>query len=182
MRPISVALDPFDSSTLLVTTAGLGLRELTIAPDLEVSAGPLGAALTLAVRNKGPHAATNVRVTADLPASATGISATSPGATCAVAGVTVTCTYAALPPAVTPSTISIGATVATAGTLAASVQGDQPDPIAANNSASASVAASAAPPPPSSGGGGGGGGGVSLEWLALLAASAAAAHRRRGAA
>jgi hypothetical protein len=138
--------------------------------------------LTLAVRNKGPHAATNVRVTADLPASATGISATSPGATCAVAGVTVTCTYAALPPAVTPSTISIGATVATAGTLAASVQGDQPDPIAANNSASASVAASAAPPPPSSGGGGGGGGGVSLEWLALLAASAAAAHRRRGAA
>ena len=73
---------------------------------------------------------------------------------------------------------SIGITVAarapSAGfvTASANIEGDQPDPVAANDVLSHSapvsaVAAPSTPPAPSSGGGGGGGAGLSLLLMLL---------------
>lgn len=187
--PASLALDPTDASTLLVTTGGLGLRTLTVAPDLEVSLGAVGVTFTqpsiaVIVLNKGPYAATKVRVTVDLPASASNISVSSGAASCSMAGVKVTCEYDSLPASATPATFSIRPTLSTDGTIAASVAAAEPDPVGGNNSATMSLpvnAAPAPPPSPSPSTGGGGGGSVSLEWLVLLAGCAAGARKRSAA-
>jgi len=172
----------FDSqpSTLLVGTYGQGIRQMTIAPDIEVSltnptsvAANAPASWGATLRNRGRYDASNVRVTVQFPAGTTGITANGNGATCSVATTSATCTYDLLPSTTITNTLTLNATPAANGTfsVSASVTADQPDSATANNSASTTVtvpSSSAAPGP--TGGGGGGGGAMSLEVLAILGA------------
>jgi photosystem II stability/assembly factor-like uncharacterized protein len=171
----------FDSqpSTLLVGTHGQGVRQMTIAPDIEVSlSNPSSVAANAAaswggtVRNIGRYDASNVRVTVQFPAGTTGIAASGSGATCSVATTSVTCTYDVLRSKEPTNTLTLSAMPAANGTftVSASVTADQPDAATANNSASTVVTVPTSPPAAAPSGGSGGGGAMSLEMLAMLAA------------
>jgi photosystem II stability/assembly factor-like uncharacterized protein len=172
----------FDSqpSTLLVGTYGQGVRQITLAPDIEVSlSNPASVAANVAaswgatVRNIGPYDATDVRVTVQFPAGTTGIAAGGNGATCSVATTTVTCTYDVLRTKTPTSTLTLNATPAANGSfsVSASASADQPDSVTANNNATREMTVPTSPPVAApSGGGGGGGGAISLEVLAMLGA------------
>jgi uncharacterized repeat protein (TIGR01451 family) len=172
----TLALDAMNASRLLVGWSELGVRELTIAPDLELRLGApqsltpdVRTTYTLMLRNLGPFHATDVRVTAPLPAGATGSFANAPGAVCTVAATAATCSFDVLRAggAATPIEISF---IPTAGsvTVTASVTGAQPDPTSSNNVVTSTLSAAVAPPASS---GGGGGGAISVDVLMLLIAS-----------
>lgn len=187
----TLALDPSQSSTLVVGSVGWGVRQMTIAPDLELAitrvaslSANVAGTYTLRLRNLGPFDATNVRVSAQLPASSTGTSATASGATCSTVQTTVTCTYDIVRAQASPMEVSLTTAPTANGPFAvmASIAGDQPDAAAANNSVSASVNVGAPiptdPPPPPSSSGGGGGGALSFEILLMLSGLQLARWRR----
>jgi uncharacterized repeat protein (TIGR01451 family) len=164
----SLALDSAQPSTLLLGTVGLGIRKFTVAPDLELTLTPPGsltqnttATYTMTLRNRGELAATNVRVTANLP----------PGATpTAPTGSVITWSFDVVRGLAT-STLSFNVAPTAAGSFAvsASVTSDQPDFASDNNNVGSSMNVAAAAPPPTLGGGGGGA--MSIEVLLLLAAA-----------
>jgi uncharacterized repeat protein (TIGR01451 family) len=174
--PGTLALDPTDSSRLLVGWTELGVRELTIAPDLELTLGApasltpdVRTTYTVTLSNRGPFRATDVRVTAQLPAGSTAPSASAPGAVCTLAATTATCSFDVLRTggAATPITLSFIPTAGSA-TVTAAATAAQPDPTTSNNAVSSTLTAVVAAPASS---GGGGGGAISLEVLMLLIAS-----------
>jgi uncharacterized repeat protein (TIGR01451 family) len=188
--PVSVGFDATNTSTLLLAVNGFGVMQMTLAPNLEATmsapsslARNIAGTYTLTVRNQGPFHATNVRVRVELPPSASAISAGTSEGTCALLSTTVTCTYDVLRASANPAVISLSTTPTAAGsfTVAASVAGDQPDPVSSDNTPTStlSVAGNAARQTS------GGGGRFSLDLLALLALarfsqylSAAMARRR----
>jgi photosystem II stability/assembly factor-like uncharacterized protein len=170
----SIAIDPVEQNSVLVGSVGLGLRQLSIRPDLQLTmkaptsmAPNVTGAFTLQVQNHGPYHARDVRVVTQLPASATNISATSDVASCSVTGQQAVCTIASLK-ANTTAVIALNA-AGSSGPLSvqASVTASEADLNATNNSASAQVTVGAAPAPSSNSGGGGGGGAM---WLPMLLA------------
>ncbi len=94
---------------------------------------------TATITNAGPSAATNVALTATLPASAVLVSLTPSAGTCWSGG-GISCNLGGIASGAS-ATVSIVAEQLTAGsaTLNAQVSGSETDPNAANNSASASV-------------------------------------------
>lgn len=127
---------------LYASIAQRGVRQISIEPDLELTAttaAPVGhgasGAYSFRARNAGPLDATNVRTTVQLPIGATNVSATSTnGSTCSVAANVVTCVAPAL--LVNEyADITINSTQPEVGNyaLVASVEGDQPDIALANN-------------------------------------------------
>jgi uncharacterized repeat protein (TIGR01451 family) len=91
----------------------------------------------LTVSNAGPSTATGVVVTITLPAGMTVISTL--GASCSVAGATVTCALGTLAPGATVSlTLVVGVAAGISGTLTpvATVTSTTPDPNTANNTVS----------------------------------------------
>jgi uncharacterized repeat protein (TIGR01451 family) len=171
----SLAIIPTQPNTVLAALAGGGVKELTIAPDLEVSiAAPAATSpvntpteLTITVRNRGPFDATAVRLEAQLPDAPTGLAATTTAGSCLVAQASVACT-AEIVRRDASVTVRVTATPTAAGAfrLNANVSGAQPDASTGNNSAAASTSV-VIPSPPR--GGGGGGGASSLLLLLLLA-------------
>jgi photosystem II stability/assembly factor-like uncharacterized protein len=172
----AVAVDPVARNAVLVGSIGLGLRQLSIRPDVQLTiAAPASMAanvigtFTLQVQNRGPYHARDVRVVMQLPATATNISATNGSGSCSVNGQQVICTIESLK-ANTTATIALNA-AGSSGPFAvqASATANEADLDATNNSASAQVTVGAAPAPPSNSGGGGGGGGGAMQLLMLLA-------------
>ena len=178
-----VTLDPSQPSTLLVGTFGWGVRQMTIAPDLEITVTPPASltanapgTYTLSVNNHGPFDATNVRVSAQFPANTGTITAGS-GTNCTTAQTTITCTLDILRSNAAAQNIPLSITATSNGTFAmtATVAADQPDAVSGNNAASASVqvGAASAPPPAASSpaplSSSHGGGAISVEMLLILA-------------
>lgn len=133
--------------------AGAGLETFyvadaaAIAPaaaDLELTKSdspdpvPVGGTLTytLEATNAGPNRATGVTITDTVPASLSGVTATSPDATCTVSGRLVTCVVGDLASGET-ATVTIAGTTTVDGriTNTAAVVGDQPDPEIDDNTA-----------------------------------------------
>ena len=164
---MSLMVDPERSHRVLAAVFGSGVREISIEPDLQLTAASRSNTVTpnssvelnITASNSGPFDATGVQVEVRLPAGITATSATGNDSACAIAENVVTCRVgilrfnqsAAIRVSATPT--AEGSFVATA-----TVSGAQPDSASANNVASASVAVTSAPPPTNSGGGGGGGG------------------------
>jgi photosystem II stability/assembly factor-like uncharacterized protein len=180
----AIAVDPVAQNAVLVGSIGLGLRQLSIRPDVQLTiAAPASMAanaigtFTLQVQNRGPYHARDVRVVMQLPTTATNISATNGAGSCSVNGQQVTCTIESLK-ANTTATIALNA-AGSGGpfSVQASATANEADLDAANNSASAQVTVGAAPAPPSNSGGGGGGGGGAMQLLMLLALSGLAGLR-----
>lgn len=156
-----------------------GVREFSISPDLQVTAGPNGsvasggqASFTFAVTNRGPFDATSIRLEAQLTGAATGISATSSNGSCTVTASSITCNTDVLRKDATV-TVNLSGTPSAPGTLRAdaTVSARQPDSVSSNNIASSTLTVTSASAPSAGGGGGGGGGAISgfLLWvLALL--------------
>jgi len=133
------------NADLELTATGPG--SLTVGGEFDV---------TLTATNNGPQDASNVVITASVPALFELVSAVD----CALADGTLECVTANLAADESTSFVlrfSAGST----GTAAveASVVADENDPDAANNVILVSVTVNAAPTPPPAGGGGGGGGG-----------------------
>jgi len=156
----ALALDPENRNRLLMGFTELGVRELTIAPDLNLTITPPGsvaanAAATYVLRmsNLGTFDATNVRVTVQLPAGATAVSIG--GGACTVGATTASCAFDVVRSGVSAAAISLTFVPASVPvTVSASVASDQPDSQSANNFASNTIAAAASAPPASGGGGG----------------------------
>jgi Sortilin, neurotensin receptor 3,/Domain of unknown function DUF11 len=158
-------IDPLQPSRIYAGSRGWGVRQITLQPDLSVAvssvsiAAPNGATTSFSVdvRNTTRLDVTDVRVTLQASASATGMSASVDGVACPVVQQTATCTLGVLRGEAL-STIAAQATAGDGGLqLTASVQAAQPDSNAANSSATkllpAQIATTATP---SNGGGGGG--------------------------
>jgi photosystem II stability/assembly factor-like uncharacterized protein len=176
--PTAVAADPFQENAVIVGSEGLGLRHLTIRPDLQLTltapvslpANTIGT-FTLQLRNLGPYHARSVQVVAQF-AGATNVSATMPAGSCAVGGPQVVCSierFTAGSTAIVTLTASSNAQFS----LQAAVHATEADLDISNDFVSAQVAVGVvASPPPSSGGGGGGGGGGAISLLMLIALAA----------
>jgi uncharacterized repeat protein (TIGR01451 family) len=133
---------------LYVGTGARGVREFSVQPDLQITATtpdaptPYGVPATFSYRvhNAGPFDATNVRTQVQLPATATNITASSPGASCNVAGSVVTCVTSILRTD-SNADITITAVQPAAGTftVTGTVEGDQPDDATADNSVTSNV-------------------------------------------
>lgn len=137
--------DPKRPENLLVGTAGAGVQQITIAPDLALSvsapASPLAigavATYTYTATNLGPFDATGVKVTVQLPATAQSITASAAGGTCVVSGLAATCTIPILRKAAN-SSLTVTAVAPGAGPFqaTAAVLGDQPDSDPTDNAVS----------------------------------------------
>jgi photosystem II stability/assembly factor-like uncharacterized protein len=170
----SLAVDPQRPHSVYLALYGRGVREMSIQPDLELSAiqstAPVGrgatATLSYRIRNSSQLDATNVRTRVQLPADATNVTATSTTGTCTVAGSLVTCAAPILR-AQASANITISSTLSTAGTFTvpASLEGDQPDAASANNTVNSNLQVFSSRTPSS---GGGGGGSISVWMLAAL--------------
>jgi uncharacterized repeat protein (TIGR01451 family) len=143
-----------------------GTADLSITKSDSPDPVAAGGALTysIAVKNAGPNAATNVVVTDDLPKGVTFVSAVPSQGTCAPSsnkglitcrlgtiGVTVSPTYVPGGPAYIPGAATIAIQVIAprkAGTISntASVEGDQADPKRGNNAATAKTHVTAPAP------------------------------------
>lgn len=166
----SIVANPFAGHSMLVGGQKLGLRELSIQPDLQLfmsgptrmTAGTAGT-FTLDLKNAGPTLARNVRVTAQLPAGATNITTSTAAGSCSVIGQEVACTIANFSADGTAS-ITLNATTANVGDfiVQASVTATEADVNTANNSMTVQSTVNA-----SSSSGSGGGGSFSLLLLAL---------------
>lgn len=144
----SLVVDPRRPHRLYVGTRGQSLREFSVQPDLGITAtvddvpSAYGAAASYSYRisNAGPFDATNARARIQLPDGSTNISATSPAASCTVAGTVVTCTTPILRTNGSAD-ITISATHPTSGNFAVvgTVEGDQADDVGANNSVTSNI-------------------------------------------
>jgi photosystem II stability/assembly factor-like uncharacterized protein len=179
----AVAIDPLEHNAVLVGSLGLGLRQLSIRPDLQLTmtapasmVANVTGAFTLQVQNRGPYHAREVRVVTQLPATAANISATSGAGSCSVTGQQAVCTIESLK-ANTTATITLNAAGSSGPfSVQASATANETDLNAANNSASAQVTVGAAPAQLSNSGSGGGGGAM---WPLMLMALLGLAGFRR---
>jgi uncharacterized repeat protein (TIGR01451 family) len=113
---------------------------LAAAPNPAIVGQPLTYTLTLA--NAGPADATGVTATATLPAAATLDTAGSTAGTCAQSGGALTCSIGALQAGASATvTLRVTPTQAVELDAAATVSGDQADPLPANNSVTARTTA-----------------------------------------
>lgn len=174
----AIVADPFAEHSVLVGTERTGLMELSMQPDLKLTmSGPTAmtanasGTFTLQLSSAGPTSARNVRVTAQLPAGATNISASTATGACSVSAQQVVCTMGDFKAEATAS-ITLNATTAAVGPFAvqASVVATEADVDTANNSATAQATVSAGSTSGSGGGGGGGGGGGAISMLLLALA------------
>jgi uncharacterized repeat protein (TIGR01451 family) len=129
-----------------VSPAQAGSADLAItkadSPDPVAVGSPLVYAIQ--VQNRGPDAASGVRVTDQLPKGVDFVSATASTGKCARKGRKVTCDLGLLGvPAVAyvPSAVTLTVIPRQAGVITntASVKGDQKDPVASNNKATATT-------------------------------------------
>ena len=176
---VSLLIRAEQPDRIIASMQGNGVREFSISPDLQVTAGPNGSvapgtqtSFTFTVTNRGPFDATAIRLEAQLDGAATGISATSSNGSCTVVASSITCNADVLRKDAT-LTVNLFGTPSAPGTLRAdaTVSARQPDSLSSNNSASRTLTVTSASAPSAGGGGGGGGGVVSgfLLWvLALL--------------
>jgi uncharacterized repeat protein (TIGR01451 family) len=144
----ALAIDPLRPYKLYAGIDSGGVREFSVQPDLKISAtvpdafSPYGVPTTLSyrIRNAGPFDATRARATIQLPATATNVTATSPDATCNVAGSIVTCVVPILRTEGSAD-ITIAVTQPAAGDFAVvgTVEADQPDAATADNTVSSDV-------------------------------------------
>jgi uncharacterized repeat protein (TIGR01451 family) len=180
----ALLVDPRREGTLLVSTFGRGVAEITIAPNLVLESGAAPFTATepggqeryeYRMRNLGPFHATGVSAVVTLPAGTSGISASVTGGSCSVQGTTVTCQRQVLEAAATADVV-VSTNRPAPGTVEvlASVRGDQPDSQTTDNEVrySFTVPQPVSPPPPSSSnpssGGSGGGGTSSFLWIVTL--------------
>ena len=142
----AAVLDPQSPGSLIAVSRSLGIVEYQVAPDLAASLTlPTGTIftgtpvqVTATVSNLGPMDASAVRVTLNLPASAT-LSSTPSG--CTLASRTLTCRVAPLrlnQSVNIPLTLAMSATPS-ADSVTMTVAGHESDPATANNSASGSL-------------------------------------------
>jgi uncharacterized repeat protein (TIGR01451 family) len=135
--------------TILVGTLYSGVQQLTVAPDLELTAAsvtdPVGVGVDIGfsfyVSNRGPFDATHAIVSLQIPSTARRVSVSATGGgTCTVVGSLATCGFAVLRTGAS-ATIRLNATASTAGRfpVVGNVIGDQPDPSTANNRVTAST-------------------------------------------
>ena len=176
---VSLLIRAEQPDRIIASMNGNGVREFSISPDLQVTAGPNGSvapgsqtSFTFTVTNRGPFDATSIRLEAQLDGAATGISATSSNGSCTVVASSITCNADVLRKDATV-TVNLFGTPSAPGTLRAdaTVSARQPDSLSSNNSASSTFTVTSASGPSTGGGGSGGGGAVSgfLLWvLALL--------------
>lgn len=171
-RQISVQVPAALGDQLLTTTGASTLSEVDpggspasaatqIGPsaDLSVSQGGDGdvvagqdAQLTFTVSNAGPSAASDVQVTAELPAGATPASIVPPaGMSCSLAGAVITCTMPSLPSGQSATVrVTVGVPAEWAGgrfTTLARAASSTPDPSAANATTARETGVSAPPAP-----------------------------------
>jgi uncharacterized repeat protein (TIGR01451 family) len=139
--PGAMLADPNRPENILLATAGSGVQQFTVAPDLSLTlaAGPgaagAAASYVYTLSNLGPLDATGARVSVQLAATAKNISAAANGGTCTVAATVATCVFG-VARAGASSAITLSATAPATGPFgfAASVVADQPDSKPANNS------------------------------------------------
>ena len=174
---VSLLIRAEQPDRIVASMSGNGVREFSISPDLQVTAGPNGSvapgtqtAFTFTVSNRGPFDATSIRLQVQLDGAATGISATSSDGACTVVASAITCNADVLRKDGTV-TVNLLGTPSTPGTLRADaiVSARQPDSLSSNNSASSTRTVTSASGPSTGGGGSGGGGAVSAFLLWVLA-------------
>jgi len=141
LQPILAGTDAFVSKIGIEADLAISKKE---SRDPVMVNNPL--TYTLNVDNHGPSPATGVHVTDPLPAGLTFGSATPTQGTCSLNGSTVTCDLGVLP-AFAQATITLAVTPTTVATITntASVTGNEPDSIPANNAASETTKGSASP-------------------------------------
>lgn len=120
-----------DAADLVPASADLSVTK-TDSADPATVGSPLS--YTLTVTNDGPNAATGVTVVDTVPASLSGVTATSPDGTCTIDGRVVTCDLGELAAGAT-ATVTITGTPTVTGTISNSVTvvADQPDPDTDDN-------------------------------------------------
>jgi uncharacterized repeat protein (TIGR01451 family) len=129
------------------TAASPGSTDLAIAKTDSPDPVSVGSTLTytIQVQNLGPNAATGVTVTDQLPKGVDFVSATATSGQCVRKGKKVTCELGGLSaPTINyggPPTVTVSVIPRQVGTIGntASVNGDQKDPVAANNKATATT-------------------------------------------
>ncbi len=144
----AVIADPKRPENLLVGTAGAGVQQITIAPDLSLGvtapASPLAigatATYTYTATNLGPFDATGVKVAVQLPATAQGLTASAAGGTCVVSGLAAACTFPILRKGAN-TVLTVAAVAPSPGPfqVSAAVLGDQPDSDPTDNAVSSSA-------------------------------------------
>ena len=175
---VSLLIRTEQPDRIIASLEGNGVREFSISPDLQVTAGPNGsvaagapASFTFTVTNRVPFDATSIRLQAQLDGVATGTSATSSNGSCTVVASSITCNADVLRKDAT-MTVNLVGTMPASGTLRAdaTVSARQPDSVTTNNSASSTLTVTGASVPTPGGGGNGGGGVVSgfLLWVPAL--------------
>jgi hypothetical protein len=125
---------------------------------------------TLTVTNNGPNPTVDALVTLGLSAGMT-LTATTTRGSCTVTATAGSCELGGMASGVV-ATITLTASVATAGTaeITASVGGSHTDAVTGNDAVTSSITITAPPPPVASSGGGGSGksgGGGRFDWLTL---------------
>jgi uncharacterized repeat protein (TIGR01451 family) len=141
-----VVVDPLRPHVIIGSASDYGLVEFEVAPDLELTLTSAPAALpldgsgaaTLRVTNRGPFAASAVKLTLTPPAGTTAPA----GGNCTQVGAGLECALRAirLNESVDTTVTLLAGNTPAAGTLAASVVAHEPDPALANNSARAAIA------------------------------------------
>ena len=144
----SLFIDPLRPHRLYVGTRGQGVRELSVQPDLGITATVAdvptaygtAASYSYRISNAGPFDATNARARIQLPEGSTNIVATSPAASCTAADTLVTCTAPVVRTNETVD-ITISATHPISGnfSVVGTIEGDQPDNAMANNSVTSNI-------------------------------------------
>jgi hypothetical protein len=143
-----LTLDPNVPSLIYVDTGVRGIAAYEIVNDLAVTISghsglrPTGVPSTFQLRGEhlGALAATNVRLVATLPAGLTNVSATTDRGTCAVAGITVTCTVPVLRPSqIVNAEVTYTPPAAMALDVQATIAAHERDTTTANSSATASA-------------------------------------------
>jgi len=152
--PIGIAVLLAVVSVEISSAAPQGSANLKITKADSPDPVRVGSSLTytIGVQDLGPDPATNVTVTDDLPKGVDLVSASGPGGPCAAQGGKVTCGLGSLDPVGVnyggaQATVTIVVVPRAAGTLrnTATVNGDQKDPVKANNKATASTRVLGAP-------------------------------------
>ena len=189
----SLVVDPNRSDRLIVGTSRVGVREISIQPDLSIEASASaasvvsGEAVTLnyKVRNLGPFDATDVSTQISFDDAVSNVAATTSEGSCSVATNVVTCTQAVVrTDALMELKVTFTATEAAIVHAAALAEAAQPDATSANNTTTTATTFTAKPIPPatnggSTTGGGGGGGSSSVLLLAMLGLLGAGPKLRR---
>ena len=177
----SLALVPGTRSKIIAARWN-GAVEIEIAPNLAMTSTTVtavtgtAASTIMTITNTSDFAASNVRLTATLPASSTTPTAQPTVGACTITGADLACNLGVLPGRASAN-VTIGYTPTTIGSWTATASSYEPDAADSNNSLAIGLTA-----PPGSGGGanggGGGGGGGRLDYLLLVLLGARVAGKR----